>query len=473
MKQCKMYVVFLLFALSLAALWWIASGGTPWQGRDGARDASGGRLVSLGDIPVSNYDRMGFTKAIVRYIPKEKGWLVGTERGELFLFSDQGEQRWKRSLGIGKLVSAALSPAGDTAYVGEQSPTGTLYAVNVHTGDIRWQYAASDFVGSDPSQRSYPSVVHIAVDGKGTVYANCYRFLMQKDGGRAYAGRMIAVRRDGSLAWQYPRAEVIDSWINWCDVNDANGRVVLSTSAYDFREEMRYKDTLYFLRRDDGQELRSVAVAPVEPFENTVLRGSPNFSADGRYLAASCSDGRGFLFDGRGNILWERTLSAPTRVAGAWINASGRDGFALAEGVVFTTINTFNRENWQLPTPVEHPSNNSLFLFHYDGSFGYQYRARGTMEELAFGEGIVACAVGRNVRTHDYSCHGALVLRLRDGRKLDFYPTEGPLQAIAVSPDGRHLAGVEAPVLTPEGRTIGAYRLHIWRRESAGPGAPV
>lgn len=69
---------------------------------------------------------------------------------------------------------------GDTAYVGEQSPTGTLYAVDVHTGDIRWQYAASDFVGSDPSQRSYPSVVHIAVDGKGTVYANCYRFLMQK-----------------------------------------------------------------------------------------------------------------------------------------------------------------------------------------------------------------------------------------------------------------------------------------------------
>lgn len=93
--------------------------------------------------------------------------------------------------------------------------------------------------------------------------------------------------------------------------------------------------------------INSVDVLPVAPFENTVMRGSPNFSANGEFLAASCSDGRGLLFDGSGKVLWQRELSKPTQIDDAWINASGRDGFAVDAGVIFTTINTFNRENWR------------------------------------------------------------------------------------------------------------------------------
>ena len=339
-----------------------------------------------------------------------------------------------------------------------------MYAVNVKTGDIIWQYKGSDFVGADASQRSFPSVVHIVTDKDNNVYANIYRFLMDKKGNRSYRGRMLAVNSDGNIMWKYPENEAIDSWINWCDVSDANGRVVISTSAYDFREDMQYKDTMYFLNKENGMLLSSTKVEPVPPFDNTVMRGSPNFSKDGKYLAASASDGRGFLFDHNGKKLWQRTLSKPTQVDGAWINASGRDGFATAYGVAFTTINTFNRENWQLPTPVEHPSNNSLFFFGYDGKFKYQYRAEGTMEQLDFAGSFVACAVGRNVRTHNYSAHGALILDLPTGKQLDFYHTEGPLQAIAISPDGRYVGGVEAPAVTPQGKIIGAHRLHIWDR---------
>ena len=130
--------------------------------------------------------------------------------------------------------------------------------------------------------------------------------------------------------------------------------------------------------------------------------------------------------------------------------------------MVFTTINTFNRDNWQLPTPVEHPSNNSLFVFNYDGTFKYKYRALGTMEQIAFADGVVACAVGSNVRTHNYNAHGALILDLDSGKELNFYKTEGPLQAIAISVNGKKIAGIEAAAVTPEGKIIGAYRLHIW-----------
>ena len=46
--------------------------------------------------------------------------------------------------------------------------------------------------------------------------------------------------------------------------------------------------------------------------------------------------------------------------------------------------------------------------------------------------------------------------------KLIFH-TEGPVQAVDITPDGTMIAGVEAPAVTPEGKIIGAYKLHIWK----------
>ena len=112
---------------------------------------------------------------------------------------------------------------------------------------------------------------------------------------------------------------------------------------------MKYRDTMYLIDKKTGQLINSIEVPPVAPFENTVMRGSPNFSEDGEFLAAACSDGRGMLFDAAGKVLWQRELSKPAQIDNVWINASGRDGFAAEAGVIFTTINTFNRENWQLP----------------------------------------------------------------------------------------------------------------------------
>ncbi len=464
MNKVKGYLAISILILSWCALYWLTGSRTPWNSFSSIRHEEG-VTVYLGDIPTQNYDRMGFTKAVVRYTSAENGWIVGTERGELFLFNHEGRQLWKRNLGIGKLISLCITNDGKLAVVGEQSPEGNLYGVNIHTGDILWQYKSSDYVGSDVSQRSYPSVVHIVADKDSNIYANTYRFLMRKDGVRAYTGRMLAVSKEGKMLWQFPKNEAIDSWINWCDVNDKNNRVVISTSAYDFRTDMTYKDTMYFIDKNDGRFLNSTFVPSVPPFDNTVMRGSPNFSADGEVLAASCSDGRGFLFDKQGKILWQRTISQPTQIDGAWINASGRDGFATPYGIIFTTINTYNRENWQLPTPMEHPGNNSIFVFNRDGTFRYQYRADGTMEELSFVDSLAVCAVGRNVRTHDYGAHGALVIDLRNGQKRAFFHTEGPLQAIAVNRDGSQIAGIEAPAVTPQGKIIGAYRLHIWKNK--------
>ena len=78
---------------------------------------------------------------------------------------------------------------------------------------------------------------------------------------------------------------------------------------------------------------------------------------------------------------------------------------------------------------------------------------------------MAALAIGRNVRNHDYKAHGAAVISLSDGTLLNEYHTKGPLQTLAISSDGRYVAGIEVPAVTAEGNLLGAYRLHIWDRE--------
>lgn len=131
MKHVKDIILGVVFLASCLCLFWLTGNRTPWVLRDSGGE--GGITAYLGDVPVQNYDRMGFTGARIAFAKKEDAWLVGTDRGELFLFDRQGEQRWKRSLGTGRLVSLTVSPEGDMAYVGESSADGFYYAIAVRT----------------------------------------------------------------------------------------------------------------------------------------------------------------------------------------------------------------------------------------------------------------------------------------------------------------------------------------------------
>lgn len=462
MKKLKGFIALILLFITWLTLFWVTGYRTPWRFFQKANMDS--IEIPLGDIPVQNYDRMGFTGGSVCCVNRINGWLVGTERGELFLFDNQGRQVWKRALGIGKLTALALSKDEQVVYVGERSPNGLLYALNVDTGDIQWKYASSEVIGSVPEKRSYPGVVHLDVDAEGNIYAIAYRYMINQKRIREYNSRVLSFLPNGTIRWKFPQDGAMDTWLNWCTVDNVGKRVAVATSAYELIPGMKYPKLLYIFDKDTGKPVKDVALAPIEPFKTVVMRGSPNYSADGKYLAGSASDGRGFLFDSDGKVLWERELSKAEKVEGAWINASGRDGYIVPEGVVFTTINTFNRENWQLPTPVLHPNNNTMFVFSTAGDFKFKFQADGEIEGVAFAKGVAACAAGRNIRTHDFkNAHAALLVSLRDGSLIEKFPTEGPLQAIDISGDGSFIGGIEAPAVIGGGKVIGAHKFHIWR----------
>ena len=462
MKNFKGFIALAVLLLTWLALLWITGDKTPW--RFLTKLQTDKIEVHLGDIPIQNYDRMGFTSGIVKYVNSSDVWLVGTTRGELFLFDNEGRQKWKRVLGIGKLTTLALAPDEKTVYVGEQSPAGQIYAINLAGGDIKWQFAAADLVGSIPEKRSYPSVQHIDVDADGKAYIVAYRYMVNSKGVREYHSRVFALLPSGDLAWQYPHKGSMDTWINWCSQAPGGSELAVATSAYELVPGMEYPQSMFIFDKASGNLQQRIQLQPLEPFNTVVMRGSPSYSQDGKYLAGSTSDGRGFLFDAQGQIIWQRELSKAQKVEGAWLNASGRDGYIVPEGVIFTTINTFNRENWQMPTPVVHPNSNTLFVFDLDGQLRFKYQAAGEIEAIAFAPGVVALAGGRNVRTHDYkNAHAGLLVSLRDGSLLARFAAEGPVQAIDVSQDGRLVGGLEAPAVLPEGKVLGSHRFHIWK----------
>lgn len=160
MSKIKSIIAIVILIISWCLMFWITGNRTPWQAFS-STDKGDGVSVFLGDIPSENYDRMGFTKGLIEYIVSKNAWLVGTDRGELFLFDNSGKQIWKRSLGIGKLVSLCVSHDEKITFVGEQSPAGNLYAIDLDGGDILWKFAAEKVVGVEPDKRSYPSIVHI------------------------------------------------------------------------------------------------------------------------------------------------------------------------------------------------------------------------------------------------------------------------------------------------------------------------
>ena len=460
MKRMKKILIFLLFGISWIVLFWLTSSRTPWMiFQKTAEDE--GITVSLGDLAGSNYDRMGFPGGVVRYLSYDDSWLVGTERGELFHISKEGRTLWMHSLGTGKIASIALSQDGKIAYLGEKSPDGYLYALDTKTGDILWKYSSEPIIGRNASLRSEPAPVHINVDEAGNIFAAFYRYSVSSDQLRTYISRIIAFDPKVNELWRFPKAENMDAWLTWSSV--AAGRMAFGTSNYENADTLKYNGHAYVLDAKTGDELSVIRVPTVDHFDVVIFRNGPNFSPDGKIFVTTSSDGRGFVFDRDSNLLWQRKIAGPLDAGGLWVNASGRDAYVLPDGnILFGTINTFARDNWQIPAPVVHPSSNSIFIFNPEGTFLWKYQADGEIEETVYASNTIALAIGRNVRTHEYSVHGAVSLDMTNGSVKHYYHTKGPVQNIAVSADGKTMAGIEVPAVTPEGTLIGSYQLHIW-----------
>ncbi len=417
--------------------------------------------LDLGKVEVRDYQKMGFTRGYVKFSPNSKHLAAGTETGDLYMLDTQGRVLWRKNAGVGRLSAMEFSPDNKWLYVGEVSPDGNIYCFGVEDGKEQWRRSSAVDIGVDIKKKSYPGIMRIVCDAQGFVYAVSQRRYRESDGLSLYNSKIISLSVQGSERWVFPRQGVMDAWVNWLSVDMQGRHLVFGTANFETRKQHEYDNNLYRLDGKNGLLAWTEKIDPVSPYNRTIMRGSPNLSADGKYLAAMTSDGRAFLYSTEGKKEWEYALCLPKEINGVYVNAVGRDGYVIGNNAIFATINTYNNANWQLPTPVEHPSSNSVFIFDVQGRFAGKWQAGGSVEELAYNDKLIAIGVGRNTKSKNAAVHGLTIISLPDAKLIDHISTTGPCMAVDISKDGSQAACIETPLKLDNGQIIGRYQLII------------
>lgn len=417
--------------------------------------------IPLGKVEIRGYKQMGSTPGLVRLSPDGSRIVAGTESGEVLLMDLKGSLLWRRKIGMGRISALEFSRDNRSIIVGENSQQGAIICLETATGTERWRKASVEELGVDIRQRTYPGIMSIHADGAGNVYAVALRSIRRPSGKTYYFARVYKFDSHGAMTL-FPRDHNIDVWVSWCDVDEAGDTVAFATSDYTPGPERKFQDNIYAYDARTGELRWSRGLAPVAPYDRTNMRFGPEISADGKFIGGVSADGRAFLLDAEGKVLWSRTLSAPQLIQGVYVNATGLHVRHIGEYVAFSTGNTYNRANWQLPTPVEHPQSNSIFLFDRDGIIRKRRKLGGMVEELQVAGNYLTVAVGRNIRTKDPGVHGIVVLSTPEMELLDVLRTEGPCVAVAVNET--HIVGMEAPLQMDSGEVIGSYLIHVWKK---------
>ncbi|HWR38745.1 MAG TPA: hypothetical protein VN611_04530 [Patescibacteria group bacterium] len=416
----------------------------------------------LGQTEVYNYQRMGFNKGFIRFSPDCRCLAVGSETGDVLLYTTEGQLIWKKNMGLGKLTALEFAPDSQTVLVGETSQQGCLLSLRVKDGSELWRQASDHNLGVNIKEKTYPGFVAIRTDAQGFIYAVAQRYVKQADKASEYFSRIYKFAPNGERLGQFPVDSNMDGWVNWLDVDKAGSKVAFCTGNFD-PGSYQYNQLIYCIDGNVQQLLWSNTAECTPPYQTVTMRTSPDLTPDGKYAAGITSDGRCFLYAGDdGRELWRRSISKPQKIGGVYLNAAGSFAYIIENYAVFTTGNTFNKANWQLPTPVEQPNSNSVFIFDLSGTLVNSYKLGGMVEQMAVGPKMAALAIGRNVRAKDPAVHGFYILTIPEAELVDCAQTEGgPAVAVDISADGRYVAGIEAPLQLDDGSVIGAYKLTL------------
>lgn len=421
--------------------------------------------INLGNVEVYNYQRMGFTHGFLKFSPDNNYLAVGTENGEILMITMQGTVLWQKNVGIGKITALQFSKDGKQLLIGDTSPQGALLCWNTIDGTEIWRRNSVQELGVDIKDKTYPGIAYITTDEQGNIYAVASRSIRNADNSSEYRGRIYKFDQRGKALGLFPADHNIDASVCWLTVDQAGEKVVFGTANWDLTSIKEYAESIYCLDGALQGVMWSTLLEPIPPYRNTTMRASPDMSENGQYIGSMVSDGRAFLHDGTGKKLWEYSISQPQKIGGVYINATGSYVQVIGNCVVVTTGNTYNRANWQLPTPVEHPSSNSMFVFDVSGKLIHKQKLGGMIEQMAVNDKQVVLAIGRNVRTKEVGVHGLSILSLPKGEIMDTVHTVGPCVGAAISPSGEYIAGVEAPLQLDDGQVIGDYKLLLLKKK--------
>lgn len=400
---------------------------------------------------------------------------VGSFTGEVISYNNKGEEIWNKNLGIGLIKELTLSLDDKIIAVGEESPDGSFYLLNAKNGEVLYKYSTVLDLGNNIKAKENPFVVNISAVKNGFVIA-AQRNHMDKMRNRSYKSRCYKINTITKNLEKYPKDLNMDTTISKIVANDNGDKVVFGTSNWRPPENQKYLDTLYKISFNDNDKTEfkgsnnnewSLSIPAVKPYVRTTLRDNPGLGVKGEYISAMTGDGRAYLVNNNGRILWSKVLSKAKNIKGVYLNSIGLETRidSKSKKVVFALGNTHDRSNYRLPTPIEDENANTLFTYDFKGNLLFKTKVgeAGMIEDIEITDKLAVLSVGKDIKNRKIDKHGALVVDMNTGEEIAKIRTVGPCQIVRISKDSKYIALVEIPLQLNNGEIIGSYNLHLYK----------
>lgn len=417
--------------------------------------------AKLEDITPENISQgWSNVRGSVKFSPDGKFIAIGSDTGFIRIFDLRGNEVWEKKI-AGNISSLAFSMDSRQLFVGEKSPDSYIYSFDAKSGEELWKYRTAEDIGTDDKYK--PVIYRIKVTDS-SLYVAASRYWKKEK--YSLASRIYRFDLNGNLLWKLPASKNYDLSINWLDANSKN--IVFATG--DWTNSLDADATIYSI--DPNANIQwSYTIKPLKPyFTSAAIWQGLAISDDS--IAALTGDGRAYLFSNAnasktGSYEWKADIGTPIEVSKIPIYAYGDSAIIAGENVLFLTGYTFP-VYYPKKAPMEHPNATSLIAYDKQGNFSWNYKVEGYSKAISISEDnkYIALPVGKNILTKDVSIHGVYVLDLeRKGgasSKLEWvYRTEGVAIAAEISPDGKYIAAIEAPVKLESGEIIGEHRMII------------
>jgi len=415
---------------------------------------------------------------------------VGTFGGYARVFdTGSGKRVFEKRLAGAVVKRVAVSPDDTRVYAGEMSYDGFVAAFDLATEKELWRFRLADELRTSTPARpdnffalySYPQAYAMRAVGDDLIVDGLHSW---DDAGQPrHLSRLYRFDgRTGKVIWRYPEDAPLPRNISWFDVDGEH----LVFGAYQWEKpaagDAEPQAAVGLLDPATGKLLDRQVFEPLAPFFSTVPMWYGLALDETGEAAVGLMDGRAAILrvspsGDAGHptfgVVRKMDLATPVEVTGVpihagvgWAASSGRTLFLLTDGRLVAPSASAQGKLAR----ADHYNSNTLFAF--DGPTGkllWQWKLTTTAQGVAAAKGTVAVSTQQSYSSDDPMDYGVTVFDASVAgtpvEKMRYrYPTAGPIVALAVSPDGKTIAAVEAPVRLADGVTvIGKYRLHILR----------
>lgn len=419
--------------------------------------------VKLEDITPENISQgWSNVKGSVKFSPDGKIIALGSNDGFIRIFDLQGSKVWEKKIN-GNISTLAFSKDSRQLFVGERSLDANIYSFDAASGDEQWKYGTSGILGTDAKYLPVISRIKVA---DNSMYVAASRYLKKSQ--YSLVSRIYRFDLAGNLKWKMPPTNNYFLSINWLDVSKDGKTIVYA--AGDWTNSLGTDATIYSIDQDANRKW-SHTIRPLKPYFTSASVWQGIAVSDGN-ITAMASDGRAFFFNNENasrtdSYEWRVDVAAPIEVAKIPIYAYGDSAIIAGENVLYLTGYTFPTY-YPDKAPMEHPNSTSLIAYDRQGNFSWNYKVEGYSRgiPISLDNKYVVLAVGKNILTKDARSHGVYVLNLEKkggaSSRLEWvYKTEGAAIAADISPDGKYIAAIEAPVELEDGEIIGEHRMII------------